>query len=229
MGCQAITRKKWLWGMLLSFLLSGCYIKSGSEVKWLEINESGSGAIVLEGADPSTFRVLRHWSYAKDRSHAWFDGIGIEVADVSTFESVHSYYATDSLRAYYMRWPIDNSHGPSFKVIKGEWSKDRNDHHFRTRAIGVCDSVSFQIYRKDDLWGLDDECAYYMGKKLPLKERESFEILAGGFSKDRFTVYFEDKIVEGADSATFEMIGKTYVGRDQYRCYIFGKPTECPD
>lgn len=214
----------------LAFVLAtGCsrYETSESEIKWINVTEGGTFTTLLKDADPTSFRILRHKRYAKDRAQAWYEGISINVADIKSFRSIHAYYAVDSTVAYHSHSQIENSHGPSFEVIKGNWSKDQNDVHYHTKAIGACDPASFEVHKRYATWGWDIQCVFYMGKRLPLKDRRSFQILSGGFSKDTLAVYYEETIVDGADAASFEMIEKTYIGRDKNGCWRFGMPFDC--
>ena len=211
--------------ILMVGLLVGCnrYEVDGDTVYWHTTNSGNFyDKRVVEGADAKTFKAFEEfYRYGKDKNNAYFDGVAIDAeVDTQSFKPIAEYYAVDKNHAYISRDLIKTSDGQSFEIIKGNWSKDKNEIFYRTSPIGVCHMGSFVITEIDYDWiAFDKECAYYQGKKIPFKDRDSLVLYKGGFSKDEFGVYYADKVVEGADPETFKMIGTSVIAQDKNGCY----------
>jgi hypothetical protein len=79
----------------------------------------------LENADPATFTVLTG-GYAKDARQVWHDGEAFAVRDPSSFEVLyHSGYARDRLVGYYMQAEVPGSDGRTFEALSDHVARDR--------------------------------------------------------------------------------------------------------
>jgi hypothetical protein len=219
--------------LLMTLLLFGCtgYKIEDHKVYWTSWNEgTGSGKDLLD-ADYKTFKVLEHKKYAKDAKKVYYKGNKVQGADAESFKSIWDFYGTDINHAYYAYNKIPNSNGPTFEVLNGNFSRDDQNYYFNDKAIGVCDYQSFAIHDFEGAYGnwfsYDDKCAYYMANKIPIKDRPSFEILIGGYTKDDQAVYYLMKAVPDADPESFEMINNTFAGRDKAGCFNGWDRVEC--
>lgn len=211
---------------ILSFLLlNGCsrYEVRDNSVYWTYWKEGmGSGEIELD-ADHETFKILEHDRYAKDKFRVFYQGSEVKGADAKSFKSVWEFYGIDRNHAYYGEKLIPNAIGSSFEVIDGNFSRDGKDYFYSDKALNVCDYESFVIHDFNGAYGnwlsYDDQCAYFQKSRIPLVDRASFEILIGGYTKDKANVYYGSRIVEGADPESFEMIGNTFAGKDKHSCF----------
>jgi hypothetical protein len=217
--------------LIISFLC-GCstgYKIEENNVYWVSWDE-GRGKVdnLLEEAHPEYFDVLEHPVYAKDNNNAFYKGVRLKGVDISSFRSIHKFHAVDKNQAYYGHMIVNDSDGKSFKVVDGNWAVDKFDYFYHTKPLKVCDYDTFEITDNYfNSWARDSQCAYFMSSKVPIKDRESFIILEGGYSKDKHYVYYENKIMTDADAITFRMIKGTYMGKDKNSCYSSQKKIPC--
>jgi hypothetical protein len=216
-------------------LLTGCstgYENDGDAVYYKYWNEgSGSHRDRLD-ADPKTFTVLDSKRYAKDKSHAFFDGKIIEGADPATFNSVSEWFAKDKNRGYRSQYPVMSSRGASFRTIDSNWySTDGVDVFYDTSPLGVCDTKHFRLVFNDarDLWTTDGCSYYYMSFKVPSDDYRNVAIFenSGGLSKDKNYVYFMnhrlnydddgERVVDTIDALSFKVTGFLEC-RDKWGC-----------
>lgn len=236
-----MTKSRFARNAFLVFLLAlaGCdagYNHSGSKVTYTHYSNFDRTSFVIKGADASTFKVLEHKAYAKDKAYAYFRGFRFDVDDVESFHSIHDYYAIDAQSAYIGRRKIKGSDGPTFRLLDEEladsqaaahyWSKDKNDAYDDGYPVGACDPDTFEPYKEEYRWAKDRECVYLaVFGKLPVQDRDSFEIVGGSFWKDSSGVYYATDILEGADPETFELVAG--VGRDKQSCWTSKGPIDC--
>lgn len=218
---------------LLFLLISGCsgYEVRDSSVYWTYWNEGmGSGETELD-VDLETFEILDNDNYAKDKLRVFYKGRVIEGADAKTFKTISEFYGIDKFHAFHADTLIPNSNGASFEVLNGNFSRDGKDYFFNERPLNVCDYKSFKIHDFNGAQGnwlsYDDKCAYYMKSRIPIVDRDSFTVLFGGYTKDKENVYLGNRVVEGADPASFEMNGNTFAGKDKHSCFNGFDRVEC--
>jgi len=113
------------------------------------------GLILIENADPKTFRVLDEL-YAVDRAAVYREDKIIRGADLETFEvlqdrfthSMHySGYARDKNRVYYYGEVMPEAHSPSFVLVASPFSKDRRTVYFHNQKIPGSDPATFEYFR----------------------------------------------------------------------------------
>jgi hypothetical protein len=219
--------------IFLCIFLASCsygYKLKNSQVYWTYSNESaGNAERLLDGVDAKSLQTFKFKAYAKDKHHAYYEGVIIDGADVETFGPIDDHYSVDIKKAYVSGFEIKGADGKSFSVIGGEWSKDKSEIYFSRDAVGVCDFPTFRIKSGFYGWWAEDaKCVYYRGKQLPIKDRGTFEIIDEFYSKDKYQVYIAGNIIEGADSETFHIIkNKSAAAEDKYSCYRLGDRVEC--
>jgi hypothetical protein len=72
--------------------------------------------------------------------------------------------------------------------------------------------------------GKDAQCYYAEANRVPIRDRASLEVLSGGYAKDNSQVYWLDRVIPGADAASFEVRrdSPSSIARDAQQC--FGGP-----
>jgi hypothetical protein len=91
--------------------------------------------------------------------------------------------------------------------------------------IDGADAKTFEIVTWD--WQRDKNYYYRLGKRVPVIDRETFEILAYHYGKDKKHVYYDERIIDGADAKTFYHIEGSQDGKDAHNCYRWGKKVDC--
>ncbi len=227
--------------LLVTILLTGCstgYENDGNAVYYKSWNEgSGSHKDRLD-ADPKTFKVLTNERYAKDKSHAFFEGEIIEDVDAPSFESISEWFAKDKNKGYRTRYPVISSRGTTFKTIDNDWySTDGVDIFFDTLPLHVCSAKNFRFVFNDNSeqlhpyrWTTDGCFYYYMHFKVPSKDYSDVVVYknSGGLSKDKNYVYILDhklnydidgkRVVDTIDAASFVVTGLLEC-RDKWGCF----------
>lgn len=230
---------------LIGMVLASCerkpgYKNDGRQVTWNTSDiRAGHNSKIVE-ADPSTFEDLGN-GYARDAQHAFHEGDVIKGADGKTFKILEKNYAVDANHVFHCDTIMKSADPKSFKVHGWNLSEDKNDYYWKGTAIHVADKKSFVIVGDQEnektQWAKDKYNAYYMGKRpVALADYDSFHPIGdisnlnctGCYAADKYRVYFEDHIVEGADPESFtEVVG--YVGQDKHRVYRKWKATDIKD
>jgi hypothetical protein len=198
---------------------------------------------VIPNADPATFRLLGG-SYSKDKNHGYtrdvivsddaanftivpnrnetasnvtaegivyardshfvYEGVlKIERADPTTFEFIpmfNGYYVCrDKKTVYWQHKPLEGTDGQSFVKITELYFKDKN--HAWALILG-----------REVTWSI-----------VPNADAATFIGLKKAYSKDKKNVYYETRIVEGADPETFEET-ENNGGKDKNGNYQSGVP-----
>ena len=226
--------------MLASCDREPCYKNDGKQVTWNTWDVwAGHHSIVVD-ADPSTFEDLGD-GYARDGQQAFLEGNIIRGADGKTFKCLEKPYAVDSYHVFHCDTMMTSADPKSFKVHGQYLTEDKKDYYWCGKPIHVADKKTFVIIGdKDDektQWAKDKLNAYYMGKQpVSLADYNSFHQIgdindlhcSGCYAADKYRVYFEDHVVEGADPETFtEVIW--YMGQDKHRVYDKWKATDIKD
>ncbi len=163
------------------------------------------------GFDTNTFTFLdSNDFYAKDKTGVYFQGNQtyltstptpnknekIEGADLATFEYINGWYSKDKKNVYIATDPIEGADTATF--------------------ITLPDSKGFFRYAKDK------NTTYYGGKPVVYAHAKSFKALLADFGMDDTNLFYEGKIVNGADPATFQFITSQYpfYAKDMNQVYV---------
>jgi len=165
------------------------------------------GAEVIKGADAKTFEFLARDHFYRDKKRVFYLGQRIPDADPDTFKVFHcargmtqfGYYAKDAANAYYIH---------TFRII-------------RVKKIYTRDLEGF--------WGLDDQYAvdnvyvYGRGVKRENSDPDNLQELGHGYWGDKNNIYYDGKILAGADPETFRVIGGNMYATDRYNLFWNGQ------
>ncbi|WP_373006803.1 DKNYY domain-containing protein [Hyphomonas sp.] len=167
-------------------------------------------------ADQPTFEALAFTRWGKDNQRGYFEGAAVLGSDPASFSAISGILATDDIRAWYGTEPIDGADGATFRLIGPQLAVDKSAAYSSGSRFVPCDVATFQpVDSEDGNFSADRKCVYFAVFRLPLQDRESFELIGAGYSKDRFAVYWHQDQVIGADMATFQLAPGTRLGRDK--------------
>lgn len=192
--------------------------------------ENGPFGIILEGADPLSFRAMRD-SYGADERAVWFESRKILESDPSTFIPREGAWSQDGYRVYYLGVALPDADVKTFQYSTGAYGRDKNSVYYTNLKIDGVDPNTFQpgsfvYYSRDqksviyggsivegadpttftvvaDAYALDVNAVYSQGKRLDMN-RAAFVYLGQNYAGDDSKVYYFDQRVEGADVATFQ-------------------------
>jgi hypothetical protein len=219
-----------IWLSLAALLLAACgagYQQESGQWVFVQMGAIGDDPTVhqIEGVDQATFEKINS-EYGKDAFRVYHRYQPIAGADPATFKHVRGLFWKDKDSVFYVDQPLPGADPASFRVLKyGYWARDDHNVYVGDNPVNPKDLGSFkqinQYWAKDASW-------YYAqdgGNYLPLETLDlaTFEILEGGWAKDCCRVYYVNRIAEGADPATFELINQ-FRGKDSKMVYLMGWP-----
>ena len=193
----------------------------------------------VSNADANSFLVIKD-EYAKDKSRAYYKGMGFAVKDVASFEPLDYMFGKDKDAGYFFLKPIPGSEGSSFEVLDDNYAKDRRNVYCSWKdrddpsapgahVIKGADPISFFVV---GLYHATDKAhAYYQDKPLEDADPASFKKWDEhntDYSTDSTHVYFEDKLIREADRASFRLLTDRYA-QDSQTFFYEDKPIKKSD
>jgi hypothetical protein len=194
--------------LLLSVIfIFGCkrnYTIEGNKVYFNYWNEgSGNNKWLISQADGKTFQSLDFdcncsFTFGKDKSHVFVDGIAIRGIDPNSFKFIGNYIFRDKDSAYFFGFyndinecRIQNVNPDEIVLIRYPWAKagDKLIHG----------SKAFQLDNLSDFSPIDE----YWGKT-------------------KNEIIYHGSIMEGVDYNTFQVVDM-YNGKDKYHEFRVGK------
>jgi hypothetical protein len=122
--------------------------------------------------------------YARDSRFVYAGTLKIEGADPATFEFIPMFngysICRDKKTVYWQHKPLEGTDGQTFVKVTGLYFKDKN--HAWALMLG-----------REVTWSM-----------IPEADAATFLGLKKAYAKDKKHVYYENRIVEGADPTTFE-------------------------
>ena len=119
---------------------------------------------------------------------------------------------------------LEGADPKTFEVVLSEyWAKDATHVYYEAKAIPDADPKTFEAF--DSSYAGDSGQIYWRGAVIPGAKGYDpgvpFEVLNGNGTraKDKHHVYSSGNIVEGADPATYRLIGDGRVARDRNDYY----------
>jgi hypothetical protein len=186
---------------------------------------------ILKDADPETFKQIAT-QYGKDKNSVYFGSQKIEGAQPNSFYLLNEFYAVDENHAYVIGQIIPNSDAKSFEYIGKNWAKDNDSYFYKNIELGVCDFKTFKIAPdKYPSRGSDKYCYFYEGKRVPIKDMDSFELFYGNYAKDKYDVYWGSILITKADPKTFVVKEKKdlSIAKDKDHCFSGPQTLSCND
>ena len=211
-------------GLLLTGCASGYQQVDGRWVFVTWNESSGREDIPVPDVDGASFSPFGKSEYARDATRVYYRAVPIEGADATTYKHMRGGYWQDRNRVYFLAKPIPGSDPRTFRFLQhGSWARDAGNVYVGADPVNPKDLATFQLLNAN--WAKD--AAYYYPAKydryLPIAELDypSFQVLKGGWAKDRYRVYFHERVVEGADPATFTALNDQRA-RDNAYYYLTG-------
>ncbi|MBC7848874.1 MAG: DKNYY domain-containing protein [Chitinophagaceae bacterium] len=165
---------------------------------------------------------------------------GKEITD-ATFKILNDAFATDSATAYFKEHPITGADVTSFIALDEHYAKDKKyvyycnesrdgQTYFTTKrnSISTIDGAlpeSFKLLESG--YAYDKQAAYFEGTQFRVKNPAALRVISRFIAADSSHVYYNTKLVHGAEGKTFEIIDSHYA-KDQHNIYYYGFPSE-PD
>jgi len=172
------------------------------------------------GVDPETFDLRKEFGFTHDKDHVFYLGKILEHSDSKTFEKINYYFYKDKNHVY-------TNHEHSHKILKGV-----NPRSFKTLHCHILISNGL-IYWDEELlkdadpetfapligeYYSDGKSLYYQYHKLEEGDPATFEHIidkeyksTDKYYKDKIHIYYEDKILSGANPADFRFPYKDYL------------------
>jgi hypothetical protein len=165
----------------------------------------------LVGADSLTFEQINEF-WAKDKNSIYNNGRKIDGVDMQTFQIINnSVFAKDKNNVYFPNY-IDKGEvkfdAQTFEILSGTYLRDKNQIVSLFKAGGASELI--QITQVDI---------------------DTFQAVGGAFGKDKNHVYYDNKIINGADLETFKSTGNTMEtsgnGQDKNNSYECSQSDVC--
>ncbi len=213
-------KKNFIKIFLLIFLISNLTF---SENKKLNENfgiEDGEVYYInrkIEGADAKTFEVFEDNEYAKDKKNVYYGDKVLNEADPKSFKLLTkiSYgLGKDKNNLYFWENKVNNIDVKTLKIMTDEFSiylKDKN---------GV-----YILFSYNGGLPVDLDNGIISPKILKNVDKQTFQLISGGYSKDKNSVYYIGKKIDGADPKNFKVL-KDYIFTDEKNVYLYGEKKE---
>jgi len=229
--CQTVLLRAIL-GLIALCFLSGCavhYLVEEDSVYFVHWNEGvGKSKLPVIGADAATFEHLTPPIYGKDKHAVYYHGELIEEADPEGFAPISKFYSRNREAVFWFRLRVTGADPKTFVPLTGDWGRDAQDYYFKAHALMVTDHGASEFvpgYKQK--WVRDGHHYFYENHRIPSEDYAGFQVLhVTGYGKDTERVYFADRVLEGADAASFAMVGNTEIGMDKNGFYAYGRPTQ---
>lgn len=231
---------KWLLFILFTIVLLFLYYKPGrysirfGNVYYQFLSEGAGFARYKLDADAKTFKIyMDNPTYGTDKNSAYHFEHKINGSHGPSFILLKGNYQKDKNHVYYRDRIVPHADPKTFigPLIEDEnsstprsYAEDRYDFYHEGLPIHVYDKETFRqiYYGSGKLWGIDSKYYYYGHHRQQINDPKSFKILDYGlYAKDKYTVYFKNEIVDGADPATFH-VTSLVDGADKYGIYRWG-------
>jgi hypothetical protein len=179
----------------------------------------------------------------------WFVRDVVPSIDISTGprHTATSYYKVEGDRVYYTssdtlenETPLEGADAKTFKTLDNHTlAKDAKNVYYEGRAIPGADAATFRVssHQNGDSpdknaplvlsemgrYAGDAQHTYFDGKVIEGARGQDatsvIEEYGDSKARDKHHVYYKDTVVEGADPASFELIGGGWMGRDKHDYY----------
>jgi hypothetical protein len=165
-------------------------------------------ASVVEGANPATFCALGGELGTDDQYVYWMSRTVAGVPP-ETFLALSASFACSCDQVLYF-----------YRGLHGQRHIVRDRFGVKPIVLARADPDTFRDI--GELYGADARHAYYHSMPIELRgDARCFETLGMCLARDDRAVYFENRVVEGADPATFRLVATTTAARDRERWYLY--------
>lgn len=149
----------------------------------------------VTNADPASFQVVNEF-YAKDAQRVFYygsytdkyNGIHEVPCQGSSFSVLAYPYSKDDANAFYLYFKIPEADAKTFSVVGHNFAKDKANVYLKTKTLAGADAATFTI--------------------VPHDETSSLEEI--GYTMDKNHIFWQDKMVTGANVVTFKTLSLGY-------------------
>ena len=171
----------------------------------------------IEGADAKTFEVFEDDEYAKDKKNIYYGDKVLNEADPKSFKSlskISSGLGKDKNNLYFFEDKVNNIDIKTLEIMTDEFSiylKDKN---------GV-----YILFSYNGGLPVDLDNGIISPKILKNVDKQTFQLIGGGYSKDKNSVYYIGKKIDGVAPQNFKVL-KDYIFTDGKNVYLYGEKKE---
>ena len=183
----------------------------------------------LHVANMGCFRLIDD-NWALDSLQVYYIGIyeseekkAVPVGDYRTFKALNTFYAVDAKCVYYKNNIVEGADPASFAVLKGEYhyAKDKNRVYCEAYGSSIRDLNTLK-HKNMEQAGLGnafhtDGTTVYNPKLMTMPEGTDFATIhrvEGYWFADSKHVYYENRLLPGANPKTFVIFPSYYVHDD---------------
>ena len=205
------------------------YMEDKNDVYWKNLPIHVSDRETFTFVPEEKMDELVHW--AKDKNYVYYlrssiykdsAAVLIPIADYDSFEALDMFYARDKVQVYNRGSVVTGADPFSFVKLGYFLYGDAKSVFYDDQR--VCDyTPAFRIF--DNNYFTDGSQIYFVEyhtvQTLEHADLATFSV-EGIIAKDTNQVYYQGRIIEGADPATFQIIKKeidSIIGKDKYREY----------
>jgi hypothetical protein len=210
---------------------------------WVENGSVVYAGYSVRGTDPSTFVCVGVGPFAKDDRNCYCAGIRIKQMDAASFHALNFTFVSDGAMVWCLGGQVGGADASSFLVCDdGRYSVDastvvphsygKDDHAVfyynfdgKAHVVRGAEAASFSSMG-DGLFGADANSVFFDGVRIKAAERSSWRQVGGLYSADGIRVFYGNRILEGADLATFRFVpsraGLPRWAVDCHRRYDYG-------
>ena len=180
----------------------------------------------LHVADMGSFRQIDN-NWALDSLHVYYldaDINSVPVGDYRTFKALNGFYAIDAKCVYYRNNIVEGADPASFAVLKGQYHYGQDRHCVYYKAYGSAIRELNTLKHKnmeDGLWNAfhTDGKMVYNPKLMAMPEGTDFATIHKvecyrDWYADSKHVYYENRLLPGANPKTFVIFPAHYVDED---------------
>ncbi len=173
--------------------------------------------------------------YEKKNGMWQYDGQPITVNQPNAFKPLKGPFARSLEGGYYRGHLIDGSDSPSFEALDDHYARDKARVYFcdtyrkgqdyytvkynRIDVLGGADAASFRVIKSG--YARDAKNLFYDGRRVSVKDLESFVPLEYPYAKDKLVGYYEHTPVAGSDGASFAVLSLQYAKDKAHVYYSF--------
>lgn len=129
-------------------------------------------------------------------------------------------YVVNATRSGWVRIAADRA---TFRVILGQFARDKNAIYQMGRVIPGADLGSFSVISGQHGYAQDDNHIYGPHGVIREADPETFKMITKNYSVDAGHVFFDGKNIPEADSGSFEVIDNGLYAVDDKRVYYAGR------
>ena len=201
------------------------------------------GQYRVNGVDLDSFEPLNH-NWSRDARRVYCQASRL-MADRESFKILNAIYARDRRFIYYLGGKAKGIDRESFEVLdRGEvpstgrrpdgvehkgYARDRSSVYFhdmlcgKPRAIRHADPATFEVLDAADSISRDKNSVFWEERRTKGADPASLEVLGGGYYRDRVRVYYAERALPEADRDTFTVVDANhYLARDCFNKYESG-------